>query len=504
MRPMSDPTAGERTAAEVANDVLRWIDLLADMPPDARLVGDLAAGISLHREQDPVTRRENLQAGLRKIVADWMVSWKGHVCLECGAPAGEWPALKLIDTPHAAVNAAEECLAEFGHNVSGECSVYVANAVLRAVAASPPAGGPREVGESVLDVANEMLQSFAHPGHPGEACLQSGWVPVRRVAEWRAVLKAAAAPRGQREQARRYRALPDCPACQGAGGFGPGTGFDQNGEWNGEPCEDCGGTGKTGFPWRSGEAICPVCGHAWSRHDPEDGCCDAPSTLDPGPCFCGRSLAVWRSKNIALRAAAPAPVGEPKRPDITPQAILAKMPKHHQTRTSVENISDTLEALVWFANPAVGETPGAAEGRTEALVSPFEIEVARCPKCGHTEVCVNDGENINARGEQGHSESCDEFLHIIANGLHCPNGDDERHRDCGEQYDVVLQVLCRAFDDDIADQMDEWRSWYDPKSWMWWARGFGAFIRMKIARSAASVGAAPAASGAREPEADNG
>lgn len=39
--------------------------------------------------------------------------------------------------------------------------------------------------------------------------------------------------------------------------------------------------------------LCPLCGHAWRRHDPEDGRCDA------GPlCSCGRDLD-WMQRKIA-------------------------------------------------------------------------------------------------------------------------------------------------------------------------------------------------------------
>ena len=34
---------------------------------------------------------------------------------------------------------------------------------------------------------------------------------------------------------------------------------------------------------------CPVCGHAMSSHDPEDGTCDALSRVDFGVCQCGRT-----------------------------------------------------------------------------------------------------------------------------------------------------------------------------------------------------------------------
>lgn len=52
--------------------------------------------------------------------------------------------------------------------------------------------------------------------------------------------------------------------------------------------------------------LCPVCGHEWSRHDPEDGECDAHSD-EPGifgPCRCGRDLGFTRIRNAELSHAA--------------------------------------------------------------------------------------------------------------------------------------------------------------------------------------------------------
>lgn len=47
--------------------------------------------------------------------------------------------------------------------------------------------------------------------------------------------------------------------------------------------------------------LCPHCGHAWDRHDPEDGMCDAPSAEGLGACSCGRDLA-WTQEQIATRS----------------------------------------------------------------------------------------------------------------------------------------------------------------------------------------------------------
>lgn len=49
-------------------------------------------------------------------------------------------------------------------------------------------------------------------------------------------------------------------------------------------------------------ALCPLCRHEWSRHDPADGMCDA-HTNEPdqlGVCLCGRDLRWMQRKIMAL------------------------------------------------------------------------------------------------------------------------------------------------------------------------------------------------------------
>lgn len=40
--------------------------------------------------------------------------------------------------------------------------------------------------ETLLD---EVLRTFVHQGHPGRACLQSGWIPLEQVGRWRSTLR---------------------------------------------------------------------------------------------------------------------------------------------------------------------------------------------------------------------------------------------------------------------------------------------------------------------------
>ena len=46
------------------------------------------------------------------------------------------------------------------------------------------------------------------------------------------------------------------------------------------------------------DATCPLCGHEWRRHDPEDGCCDAHAEEGFGACPCGRNR-LWMAGRIA-------------------------------------------------------------------------------------------------------------------------------------------------------------------------------------------------------------
>jgi hypothetical protein len=45
---------------------------------------------------------------------------------------------------------------------------------------------------------------------------------------------------------------------------------------------------------------CPFCGHAWGRHDPEDGMCDAPDSKTWDLCGCGRDLPWMRRRAAEL------------------------------------------------------------------------------------------------------------------------------------------------------------------------------------------------------------
>lgn len=51
-------------------------------------------------------------------------------------------------------------------------------------------------------------------------------------------------------------------------------------------------------PSAAWEPVCPLCGHLWRQHDPEDGMCDSHSVEGIGVCECGRDLA-WMQGKIA-------------------------------------------------------------------------------------------------------------------------------------------------------------------------------------------------------------
>jgi uncharacterized protein (DUF2267 family) len=45
-----------------------------------------------------------------------------------------------------------------------------------------------ERAERIAATLDEVLRQFVHKGHPGEPCLQTGWISEKTVARWRAVL----------------------------------------------------------------------------------------------------------------------------------------------------------------------------------------------------------------------------------------------------------------------------------------------------------------------------
>lgn len=42
--------------------------------------------------------------------------------------------------------------------------------------------------DQLASLLDEVLRQFVHKGHPGEPCLQTGWVSVRTVDRWRTAL----------------------------------------------------------------------------------------------------------------------------------------------------------------------------------------------------------------------------------------------------------------------------------------------------------------------------
>ncbi|MFM9629398.1 hypothetical protein ACKI10_17445 [Streptomyces galilaeus] len=46
----------------------------------------------------------------------------------------------------------------------------------------------RERAEQLARLLDEVLRHFVHKGHPGEPCLQTGWISERTVARWRETL----------------------------------------------------------------------------------------------------------------------------------------------------------------------------------------------------------------------------------------------------------------------------------------------------------------------------
>lgn len=52
----------------------------------------------------------------------------------------------------------------------------------------------KQRADQLAGVLDEILRQFVHKGHPGEPCLQTGWISEKTVARWRATLYTPAAP----------------------------------------------------------------------------------------------------------------------------------------------------------------------------------------------------------------------------------------------------------------------------------------------------------------------
>lgn len=96
---------------------------------------------------------------------------------EQGTPV-DWPAIvrqreRELKKVGEARHQAEELL-RVAHETSNRSEAERAHAVQRA--------------EQLATTLDEVLRHFVHKGHPGEPCLQTGWISTRTVQRWRAVL----------------------------------------------------------------------------------------------------------------------------------------------------------------------------------------------------------------------------------------------------------------------------------------------------------------------------
>ncbi|MEV0526014.1 hypothetical protein AB0I66_21495 [Streptomyces sp. NPDC050439] len=132
----------------------------------------------------------------------------------CGCPTDEAPAAELRERCEAAVRM---ILAGTGAHTVDEWAQYVTAAVLpiftsriikltreRDLAIAhdrqpyPTASAyeqacaalhaHRDRAELLATTLDTVLRNFVHKGHPGEPCLQTGWISVRTVEQWRDVL----------------------------------------------------------------------------------------------------------------------------------------------------------------------------------------------------------------------------------------------------------------------------------------------------------------------------
>lgn len=109
-----------------------------------------------------------------------------------------------------------------------------------------------------------------------------------------------------------------------------------------------------------------------------------------------------------------------------------------------------------------------------------------CDECAEKlrRICETGSSPEDVRGDDV-GEADYEWLEGALDAIDEANNEPE---DCGppcicDGDNVALQVLCRAFKEDPADLMDEWRA-FDKSGWIWWGRALGVFIRTKIEAAA--------------------
>lgn len=115
---------------------------------------------------------------------------------------------------------------------SGQFDNFLAPWIASCFAGRAEQGRGRPADEELLEVARDMLSSFSFPGHPGEACMQSGWIRLSMIRGWREAVERAAlrvrAPQEPSEQDASkvrfeiVRAIWDAWTNRGFKGSGPG------------------------------------------------------------------------------------------------------------------------------------------------------------------------------------------------------------------------------------------------------------------------------------------
>jgi hypothetical protein len=91
-----------------------------------------------------------------------------------------WPTPEAIDWQQRAEQA--EDLLRIAHDTSNKSEAERARAV--------------EHRDQLAAALREVLSHFVHKGHPGEPCLQTGWISEKTVARWRAIAYPPQQPEG--------------------------------------------------------------------------------------------------------------------------------------------------------------------------------------------------------------------------------------------------------------------------------------------------------------------
>jgi hypothetical protein len=228
-QPYEKPT---REQLQAAVDRVRTMAEAANTKPDAWALHPAAVLAALDGERQPDTvltfPRQLTEAEYEEIKARWIKEHGGGRQNHAG-PVTFMPAAEEAEARAAVCREDAEHNATRAEAAEQRCGMLAAEleqarkdvgssdlAARRAMEQRQEMAEERyalqERRDQLAATLHDVLGHFVHKGHPGEPCLQSGWIAEKTVAKWRAVLTPPAA---EEQTARECICTPDAwpPHC---------------------------------------------------------------------------------------------------------------------------------------------------------------------------------------------------------------------------------------------------------------------------------------------------